>query len=199
MFDQLNEVMSSSSTVSWGAEQFNLNNSNVLRFTVCRFEKGTDYHSCISYEFNIDEIHNLIEKSEKFLSAEGDDWFNNYKAEILEYLNYEPEHTFDNQFDPPPSSPYNFCLIVKMMLFVSLFNKTSWKSRGVIESLKKSTCPKSNSTHLTFSTFLNQCDFFVSVLKQDTYESLKDIDKFGISTEDIFSNSEFMYSDNLDD
>lgn len=198
MFNQLNEVMSSSSTASWGAEQFNLNNCNVLRFTISRFERGTDYHSCISYEFDIDEIHNLIEEADKFLSMESDNWFDEYKAEILDYLDYEPECNFENQFDPPPSSPYDFSLIVKMMLFVSLFNKTSWKSLGVIESLKKSISAKTNSTHLTFSTFLNQSDFFVSVLKQDTYESLKDIDKFGISAEDIFSNSEFMYSDNLE-
>jgi hypothetical protein len=199
MFNLLNEVMSSSSSASWGAEQFNLQNLSVLRFTICRFERDTNWHSCTSYEFDIETIKTLIKTSDEFLSAEGNSWFESYKKDLLDYFNYEPEYTLENQFDPKQLSPFDPILIVKKMLLISLFNKETWKSKGIIEALKRNSETISNSAHLTFSTFLNQNDFFVSILKENTYESLKRVDKFGIVSEDIFSNSEFMYSDKLDD
>jgi hypothetical protein len=198
LIDEATVSTSSSSSASWGAEIFNLSGAYSLKFTICTFEKGTDYCNSLSYEIDIENIPNLVQICKDKAFDLNSDWYQEFKEEVYEYLSYEPDYTYENQFDPPPSKPYQWHLIANKIVMISLLGGDGWKSRAVESAIKGLIKEGVNCIHIVFSSFLYDDKFIVSVLDDSAYEYMKSLDKFHFNSQDIFYMSRLTYSENFD-
>lgn len=184
----------SSTSVTWGAEMFNLKSENTLRVSICEFERGSNYFNLNSFDAENQSAEEILSLCNEKRMELKEDWFDELKDEVYAFLSYEPDYTYENQFNPPPSKPSEWHPIVNKILLISLFSGDAWKARVIKSTLSYLSSAGIKNIHIFFSYFLNEDKYFVSILSDKAYEETAALDKLEITVQDIFYNSLITYS-----
>ena len=198
LFTPESEHKHSSSSASWGAEMFKFDADNLFRLSICEFEKGTNYFNLNSFDIDIESIGDLLNHCNQIRKELGPNWYDEVKDDLYRFFSYEPEHTYENQFNPPPSKPYDWHLAANNALLISIFNKAPWKAKAISSAIDQLSSAGAKNLHIFFSCFLYDNQFYVTILSPDTYDEVSAADNFEITVQDIFRNSVLTYSSDFD-
>jgi hypothetical protein len=194
LFTPETEHKHSSSSASWGAEMFKFESVNSFRLSICEFEKGTNYFNLNSFDVDIESVEHLLIHCNQMKKELGPNWYDELKDDLYRFFSYEPEHTYENQFNPPPSKPYDWHLAANKVLLIALFNKVPWKAKVISSAINQLSTIDGKNLHIFFSSFLYDAKFYVTLLSPDTYKEVSITDNFDITVQDIFRNSLLTYS-----